>query len=348
MVSHIAPSKVLLTAFSAPGRAGLSLRALEVSALLRGEVCTRSCGELTEVILSPGGFVEYDCLNRCIWAYDNVNLRCWDDCTFRPRFVLGPWNAETRPNLRFDLGFVGTLRTMQEGTLVEVKLHSSQDGALLAAREVNLPMPAPAGTTEDGGSQAAEIVFLEVHGGCALMKRRGGEALAVDILGDGSSCIIKGTKDWEPEVFLFLQRQHILLALIHGSVQIWRLVVGRPSCPLNTKLAPLTCQQIGRIRLPQDCGLTSLGLDYQLATLLAVRRPDDPRPARWASAWPDQKDGEDLMLMDLLNGGGPRAALHGVCSGIGGGGVSHLYFDQAQGLLLLLGRRGGLSAYSTQ
>lgn len=349
MVSHLRASQALLTVFAISGRGfqgKLFVRVLEVPPIFHGELRTRRCGSLSEVEVAAGGFIEFDDQNQCVWANDGQTLRCWDAGTFERRFALGPWLPQEVPNLRFTRGLAGLMRPLQTGA-VEIGLHSAESGELLALQEVELR------------PQSTDLVFLEMVNDLALMKRRGCEVVVVSLRGAGHH-VLAGTAAWEPELFVFLPSRRLLLALFAESIEIWRC------------LRPDGCFKIGMVQQTEGFGPQRFSIDERLGAALVVRPPDDglrsgaakaqasSRASSGAPRWSPRlaalreadetavgnSSGADLSLIDLLRFGGTRAALQGACEGAGGGGVERVIFDIAQGLLILLGRNGGLFAYT--
>uniref|UniRef100_A0A7S4VXP5 Uncharacterized protein n=1 Tax=Alexandrium monilatum TaxID=311494 RepID=A0A7S4VXP5_9DINO len=323
MAAHLVSSCGLLTIFSVQGaayRGRLFARVLDVPAVLKGETRTRNCGSLSDVSVPAGGFIEFDDQNHCVWASDGQRLRCWDARSFQERFALGPWAAQDVPNVRFTRGLAGLMRPCLDGAL-QISLYDARDGRWLTQTEVKLRPP------------DVDFVFLELINECVLMKRRSCEVVVVG-LKSSASHVIRGTSAWEPDNFLFLPSRHLLLALFRETLEIW-------SCS-----SPEFCCRLGTIRQVPDVRDSRFSVDEALGALLVVRRRFARRRAAPAAAAAGDEEDEELALLDLLRFGGTRAALRGACEDLGGG-VGRVLFSAARGHLLLLGRSGGLTAYST-
>jgi len=354
-----------LTVYSVTGRerrGRLYLRVLDVSAVMRGQVQTRSCGSLAATDVPSGGFVEFDSQNQCIWAYNTQTLRCWDALTFEERFKLGPWGAEDVQNVRFTLGGVGLLKCLRT-TLIEVCFHCAKNGKLLSRCEV----PVDEGV-------GPELTFLELINQQLLLKRQGSEVVMVDLV-NGKQRVLPGTSKWEPELFVFLPSQGLMLARLGEALEIWRC--GRAG----------GCCRIGVVRPVMDFSAHRFSIDERLAVALVVRPPMvSPRmvtprrrtirgvaspmgsmpfqspvnvgtPASVAASprlpCPGRmrhreaaQQGESIALLDLLGSGEEQISLQAACHS-GTGNIAHLSFDMASGSLLTVGRSGGVFMMSS-
>lgn len=365
LVARLPAAGVLLTAFSPPdSRRVLHLRGLDTAAVLAGQARTRRCGLLSDAHVHPGGFVSV--CDRCqrVWLSENgTTLQAFDDCTFEQLFLLGPWGLEA-PVMTFRFHSAMPLAATSSSPNLEVWLYCSR-GHLLSRRALALERADAAALVAGEPVQAAEamIDLLEFYSGHLLLKRHGCNVQVVDLLGSGGSCELEGTKDFAVEATHFLQAQSILLLVGQSSVLLWRLLTSIRCASSGTgcdqklppPVGPLRCARLGKVPFWHQPELRRMGLEEQICAALL---PQPPQPPSWASASQGLADlgawlegatmprGEDLDLLDLLRGGGKRLALHGACSGTGGGGVAHLHLDLKQGLLLLMGRRGGLFAYS--
>lgn len=321
MAAHLGGSRALLTVFAVPGaayRGRLFARVLDVEGVLVGETRTRNCGSLADVSVPSGGFIEFDDQNQCIWANDGQYLRCWDACSFEERFALGPWAPGDMPNVRFTRGLAGLLRPARGGA-IEVALHDARDGRLLTLTEVQLKPP------------DVDFVLLEMINECVLMKRQSCEVAVVSL--KNSSCsVLRGTAAWEPEAFVFLPSRHLILALFSDSLEIWTCSSPEFCCRLGT------VRQLAQIRENRFC------IDEHLGAALVVRSRAAAPPRSSPAGRQDLE--EDIALLDLLRFGGTRAAVRGACEGASGG-IGRVLFSAAQGLLLLLGRSGSLTAYTS-
>jgi len=344
LVARVRPSGSVLVVFAQTARSEsrerrgtLYARVLDLPALLLGVAQVRDAGTLAAVSVPVGGFIECDEQNGCIWANDCQVLRCWDSQTFEQRFELGPWSPEYAPNVRFTAGMVALMRSSHGG--VEVDLHDASSGNLLSRKLV------------DCRPYAEKFAFLELLNEFALMKRANTDVLIADLLGDKGACLIPDSSGWEPELFVFIPSRGLILARFARSLEIWRCV------------RPGTCCQVGVVERVMDFGAHRFSIDERLGLALVVQSsrphaqalsplgsrhsqaegPSEPPPSRGGT---EAEAGDDLALLDLVRFGGLRAALHGVCAGAGGGGVAHVAFSLADGLLVLLGSRGGIFAYS--
>lgn len=364
LVAHMQVSASLLTVFSMADRqrrGRLYLRVLDAPSVLKGQVRTRSCGSLAATDVPSGGFVEYDSQNQCIWANDTENLRCWDAKTFQERFTLGPWGAGDIQNVRFTLGSVGLLKCLRSAVL-EVTLHSTTDGRL--ERRCEVPFT--------GG---AELTFLELINQQLLLKHQQSEVLMIDLSTGGSQHVIKETQDWEPELFVFLPSQGLMLARLGEVLEIWQCARTGGCCRLGT-VRPVPDFGANRFSIEERLGLalvmrpptrrTPRGKEASAAGVsgsspffarrgssgsppsAATTRRRSAQPAgTQAVGSPVLPEGESLALLDLLSFGQLRATLSSPCQGIGGGGVAHLSFDLQSGSLLLIGRLGGIFMLSS-
>jgi len=344
----------LLIVFTLTGRDirdKLFVRVLDVAPLLRGEVRVRSCGTLSSFVVPGGGFVEYDAQNESVWAHDGETLHCWDARSFERRFVLGPWIDEDLPNLRFTDGLVGLLSCEGDGRLW-ARLHSVADGA--SRHHCRLDLPGPA----DG-----EIAFIELVNEHALLKRVGGNLTVVD-LAAASSRSVEGTEDWDPDLFVFLPTQDVVLARFGDALEIWRCgglgLCHRLSCvegvgdfrqdrfsiDQHHALVLVVRQAGGGWR--QDAALQHKAGACDGCVVVDLHPPEvAPSPRCAGRSGLLERSDEELALLDIEAEGAARVALRGACGGVGGGGLSHVAHQLATGTLLCLGQRGGVFLYGS-
>jgi len=316
LVSHLSSVKVILVIFLQhrdPHPGTLYVRGLDVEPLLDGTLRVHDCGLLSNVAVRQGGFVEVSSLNQRVFVYDKNLLSCVDSNTFETSFTLGPWSDELMVSFRFTQGLVAVVRAVESGGAIDFQLYSVDKGAKVAQKQVELlPVHRP-------------IVFLEFTNGHAILKREGSDVLVVDLFGRSSQCILTGLTAWEPSVFVFSPTWRLMLALCDSVLEVWR--VPRPE----------SCCRIGVVSPLADLNATRLSVDDRLAMALVLCQTPQGK-----------EDGEDLALLDLLQGGTLRGVLPDVLAWTDhGGGVSHMDAALERGAVLLVGSNGDVCSYST-
>lgn len=345
MIAHLAQCSALLVVYTiardeTPNT--LHLRVLDVPSILKGEVKARNCRSLTDLKVRPGGFIEHDVQNNCLWASDIQSLSCWDACSLERRFHIDLASVDAS-NIRFSFGFVGIMQAFAGG-VVQVQLYDSKTGRDAAYAKVNLIPDFSQNVNLD-----PDIVVLELIGGGAILaKCQGVQAAVVGVLGPSPQlCHLPGTEDWEPDSFVFLPSSGLILALVNEVLEIWHCFLPDiASCPMTPQPS---CERIAVLRVP-DLDTRRLCIDEQLAAII-VARPADLRNELFQCArtvTPSWTAAEDLVLIDLLNQGGIRAALKGICGGTGGGGVAEMKVNFEEGRMILLSRKGALLCYATE
>lgn len=325
MVSHLASCRALLVVFGIHHRRFrglLYVRVLDVGALRQGDTAPRDCGTLSAAVVHRGGFVEVDEPGQAVYVVDGDTLRCWDAHTLEPRFVLGPWETGP-PNVRFTHGFVALVAST--GTVgadegVEISLYGAEDGRRVSARDVPLPQGQP-------------LTILELLGDQLLLKCEGSDASVLDLGADTSPYQVLGTATWDPEVFVFVPAQKLMLAKHQGSLEIWKVLRGPNGCS-RIAIVPAVGQfQAGRF-----------AVDARLGVLLLARPAPTVAPCDRGGGFCGVQGGgrgglakdcagvygaaasggcggaggnasirkvDDLLLLDLLRCGAVRAALPG-------------------------------------
>eukprot|EP00405_Crypthecodinium_cohnii_P008533 CAMPEP_0206438852 /NCGR_PEP_ID=MMETSP0324_2-20121206/11876_1 /ASSEMBLY_ACC=CAM_ASM_000836 /TAXON_ID=2866 /ORGANISM="Crypthecodinium cohnii, Strain Seligo" /LENGTH=596 /DNA_ID=CAMNT_0053906389 /DNA_START=12 /DNA_END=1798 /DNA_ORIENTATION=+ len=258
MVAHLQSSQSILTAYTIPDelyRGFLFLRILDANAVLKGDLQTRSCGDLSELVIPAGGFVEYDTVNSCVWVNDRTTLRTWDATTFEQRLSVNLESFEDF-NVRFTWGAWGILWPGPVAGELMFRLYSAKDGALQVDRKVS------GGTTStDGHSPAGQptqnpVSFLELVGNLLLFKRSEQEATVIN-LRTGDQSVIEGSRSWEPDLFFLVPKRKLVLALSGTTLEVWRLW-NAPSCVKLGAIEGLERCSSKRIWLDQDKCLSLL------------------------------------------------------------------------------------------